>query len=175
MEEREKLRREVADKLNSGIHTAVVIEKLLAKLEKKVGQGGSSCKAPGTGLWDPYMTLTRYYVGWGDRFPNNDKVIWGAKKTLAMLGFEIKDGESGEFSIVVEKWGVMIGYVLECFLLLWTAFARAGNQRGAEGARDLATIAYKIIVGEDETFDKTYGDKARILIGQRQLWMRQRQ
>ncbi len=54
--------------------------------------------------------------------------------------------------------------------MLWTAYSIEGDLKRAERARSFASISYRIVVGEDETFEETYGGKARVLIAQKKLW-----
>ena len=88
-----------------------------------------------------------------------------------MLGFEIIEGNTGKWSIEVKKWGMFVDHVVDCFMLLWTAFALARDDKGADGARDLAITAYRILMGEDETFEETIGFKAEEHMAQRLLWL----
>jgi hypothetical protein len=64
----------------------------------------------------------------------------------------------------------MVDYVVECWLLLWTSFALIGEPKVAEMTKDLAATSYKIIVGEDETFEKTYGTKAKSWLARGCIW-----
>ncbi len=89
-----------------------------------------------------------------------------------MLGFCITGAEiqvRGE-EVVIEKWGLIVDYFVECWLMLWTAYSIEGDLKRAERARSFASISYRIVVGEDETFEETYGGKARVLIAQKKLW-----
>jgi hypothetical protein len=140
-------------------------ERLLASLEKTNSKQGG--KAPKTGLWSRYFNLARIAA----KFQNVERAVWGARKALEMLGFEIIKGNTGKWSIEVRKWGMFVDLVVDCFMLLWTAFALAGDNKGADGARDLAITAYRILMGEDETFEETIGFKAKEHMAQRLLWL----
>jgi hypothetical protein len=104
------------------------------------------------------------------KLQNVERAVWGARKALEMLDFEIIEGNSGKWSIKVKKWGMLVDLVVDCFMLLWTAFALAGDEKGADGARELAITAYMILMGE-ETFEETIGFKAKEHMAQRLLWL----
>ncbi len=140
-------------------------ERLLASLEKT---NSKECgKAPKTGLWYQYLNLARDAA----KLQNVERAVWGTRKALEMLGFEIVEGNHGKWSIEVKKWGMFVDLVVDCFMLLWTAFALAGDNRGADGARDLAITAYRILMGEDETFEETTGFRVREHLARRLLWL----
>jgi hypothetical protein len=140
-------------------------ERILASLEKTNSKEG--WKAPKTGLWPQYLNLARVAA----KLQNVERAVWGARKALEMLGFEIVEGNTGKWSIEVKKWGMFVDLVVDCFMLLWTAFAFAGDKKGTDDARDLAITAYRILMGEDETFEETIGFKAKQYIAQRSLWL----
>ena len=139
-------------------------ERILAQLGKTNIK--KSNNAPRLDLCRSYLLLAKSYASLGNPVP----VAGAAVKALEMLGFEISDGESGKWSIEVKKWGLVVDYVLECFMFLWSSFALAVNSKGAEDARKYAVMAYKIKFGEDETFDKPYGDAGRQRIARRMSW-----
>ena len=62
--------------------------------------------------------------------------------------------------------------MVDCFILFWTAFALAGDAKRAEGARQLAVTAYKMVIGEDETFEETLVLKAEQGMSQQLIWYR---
>lgn len=55
-------------------------------------------------------------------------------------------------------------------MLLWTTFALMDALKAADMAKDLAATSYKIIVGEDETFEETYGIRGKSWITKRVIW-----
>ncbi len=90
----------------SSVDTAK-IEKLLAILETTYSS--SPIVVPRTGMWDPYLALTRMYAVLG----HPQKVIWAAGKTLEMLGFLVKGAGAskaadGDEVMIVEKWGLVV-------------------------------------------------------------------
>ncbi|KAL2066321.1 hypothetical protein VTL71DRAFT_2392 [Oculimacula yallundae] len=148
------------------------IERTLASLEGTYTK--SAVEVPRTGLWDPYLALTRMYAVLG----RSQNVIWSTLKILEMLGFSIhgasfpcRNGESK--IIVVEKWGLVVDYLVECWMVLWTAYAVLGDVERADMARNFAVVSYRIVVGEDQTFEETYGAKGTACVAQGRLWSSQ--
>ncbi len=145
------------------------IERTLALLEKTYSK--PAVEVPRTGMWDPYLALTRIYAILG----RSQNVIWGTLKVLEMLGFFVRGAQfpaqgGEERMIVVQKWGLVVDYLVECWMMLWTAFAALGDGDRAGMARHLAVVSYRIVVGEDETFEETYGQKGKMCIEQGRLW-----
>ncbi|KAH7370485.1 hypothetical protein BKA65DRAFT_589810 [Rhexocercosporidium sp. MPI-PUGE-AT-0058] len=134
------------------------IERTLALLENTHAK--LAIEVPRTGMWDPYLALTRMYAVLG----SSQNAIWSTFKTLEMLGFSIRGAafpaRKGESRvIVVEKWGLVVDYEVECWMMLWTAYAVVGDGERAEMVRKLAVVSYRIVVGEDVTFEGVYGTK----------------
>lgn len=145
------------------------IEQVLGSLE--ITYAAPAQLVPRTGMWDPYLALTRMYAVLGQE----EKVIWASLKTMEMLGFVITGAnvylrDDQERIIVVEKWGLVVDYLPECWLMIWTAYALLGDKERADMARGVASVNYRIVVGEDETFEETYGAKARGFIAKGKLW-----
>lgn len=63
-------------------------ERLLAALEKTNSKEGG--KAPKTGLWSRYLNLARDAA----KLQNVERAVWGTRKALEMLGFEIIEGNT---------------------------------------------------------------------------------
>ena len=132
----------------------------------------TTVEVPRTGMWDPYLALTRIYVILG----RSHDAISSTLKVFEMLGFVIRGAQistNGSGSIIVEKWGLMVDYLVECWMILWTAYAALGDLERAEITRELAVVSYGIIVGEDQTFEETYGSKGSVCVVQRMLWSMQ--
>jgi hypothetical protein len=74
---------------------------------------------------------------------------------LGSLGYVIEGGMSG--MIVVRQWGLLAEGVVECWMLLRDVYCLAAPELvlPAEG---YARTAYRMVFGEDETFDETYGE-----------------
>ncbi|KAH6641429.1 hypothetical protein F5144DRAFT_133266 [Chaetomium tenue] len=68
---------------------------------------------------------------------------------LRALGYGIEGGERG--TLVVREWGVMVSGVVECWVLLREAYRETAPELVAP-AEQYARTAYRILVGEDESF-----------------------
>ncbi|KFY84860.1 hypothetical protein V500_08923 [Pseudogymnoascus sp. VKM F-4518 (FW-2643)] len=90
------------------------------------------------------------------------KVVGAALGVLRLLGFEVKGAQlpRGKEEFEVVRWGSMAHGVVETWVQLWVAYATVAPELCADAER-CARICYKICVGEDETFDDSYGKKAR--------------
>lgn len=90
------------------------------------------------------------------------KVVGAALGVLGLLGFEVKGAQvpRGKEEFEVVRWGSMAHGVVETWVQLWVAYATVAPELCAD-AESCARICYKICVGEDETFDDSYGKKAR--------------
>lgn len=147
-----------------------------AKIEKVLGELETTYlnprKVPMTSLWDPYLALTRLY----GVLDNSSKTISTALKTLSVLGFELKGFNSLVSTaqnevLVIEKWGLVVDYVVELWMILWTAFVVKGDSRRAEASRELAKLTYSIVVGESETFEESYGSRGRGFVKEGKIWV----
>lgn len=134
----------------------------LPKTERILDAIGKTYSAPAISvprlaLWDPYLLLTRMYSS------NNqqEKVIETAWKVLMSLGFTIKRQNplSLMSPFVVEQWGLMEDYLIHVWLHLWTAYAQVAPELCMK-AEEYAKLTYKICIGEDDTFDESYGKLA---------------
>jgi len=140
------------------------VERTLAALEKS--HKDTLGKIPRKEMWEPYLALTRVYNMLG----NHTKVLWGVSKTLEMLAFKVKGIMSSHEPLIVDKWGMVVDHLIECWLLLWTCFAHQGKGEKAAAAKNNAVVTFRIVVGEDESFDETYGSKAELYIAQGRTW-----
>jgi hypothetical protein len=178
MSERARLRNDLLMAFSTGVSKGSFdcarvdtarIEQLLGMLAMTYPK--SAQEVPRTGMWDPYLALTRMYNILG----RVEKVVWASLKTMEMLGFNITGAQvhlksSDSHVIVIEKWGLVVDYLVECWLMIWTAYASLGDFERADMARAFASVSYRIVVGEDETFEETYGAKARAFIANGKLW-----
>jgi hypothetical protein len=65
----------------------------------------------------------------------------------------------GSSMVIVKEWGMMKQDVVDCWMFLREAYWLLLAPDLAAAAQGYAKTAYRIYVGEDETFDETYGDK----------------
>ena len=127
-------------------------ERLLTAIEKTYPVPASA--VPRLPLWDPYLLLTRFYSAAN----NHPKAIETAWKVLESLGYVIEREDAASFE--VKRWGLMQDRLIETWVHLWTAYARVAPA-SCRKVEECARIAYKICVGEDETFEEKYGALAR--------------
>jgi hypothetical protein len=112
-------------------------------------------KVPRLDLWDPYLFLTRLHAARKDL----QKVVLLALKVLDSLGFIINGGHipsqpNSPFEVM--QWGLMVDSVIETWVHLWTAYATVAPE-WSEKAEGYAKMAYRICIGEDVTFEESYG------------------
>lgn len=105
--------------------------------------------------WDPYQSLARVYFQRG----NFQKGLWAASKTFELLAFSVKglSLKKGQDALVIDKWGFVSELLIELWTNLRTAFAELGDGLKSQAAMHFAKMTYRIVVGEDETFEEHYG------------------
>lgn len=80
-----------------------------------------------------------------------------AIKVLNSLGFTVIGANSSATAFVVVRWGLMIDHLVKTFLHLKAAFVAIGANDKSMSAYGYARMAYKIIVGEETSFELAYG------------------
>ncbi|KAF7593305.1 hypothetical protein BBP40_011685 [Aspergillus hancockii] len=86
-----------------------------------------------------------------------------ALQTLVALGFDVRGVRTPDMPgslIEVRKWGLVSFSTVQCWLLLATAYHLKENMLWPQ-ALDFAKVAYRICVGEDESFDVTRQELAQ--------------
>jgi hypothetical protein len=78
-------------------------------------------------------------------------------KVLTPLGFIVIGADLSHTRFAVVRWGLLVDHLVETFLHAWAAFAAMGAREDAGRAEEYAKTTYKIIVGEDMSFNATYG------------------
>jgi hypothetical protein len=86
------------------------------------------------------------------------RAMWRAcvdwiRKGLASLGFVV----SAPATFEITEWGVVNDQLVGVFLCARNAFKKLGENANSERAHGYARMAYRMIIGEDETFDELYG------------------
>jgi hypothetical protein len=105
---------------------------------------------PRLALRDPYLKLANIYA----RQQMADNSVSMALKALGCLGFVIKGAHLPALSgkpFEVEKWGIMMDGVVDAWIHLCNAYTALAPHLFPQ-AEDCAKLAYKICIGEDETF-----------------------
>jgi hypothetical protein len=132
------------------------IESILATMTDQYRRPAS--EVPRLSLWDPLLALTNMYM----MQKQPVKAIDSALRALSSLGYVIEGGNLPRTSgmpIVVKQWGLMEDHLIKCWMLLSDAYHLVAPDLEVQ-AEQYARISYKICVGEDETFDETYGKLA---------------
>ena len=135
----------------------------LAKAERLLTAIGKTYSVPASTvprltLWDPYLLVTRCY-SYQKNYPKTIETAW---KVFESLGYVIKreDSTSLTSAFEIQVWGLMHDPLVETWVHLWIAYAKCALELCSK-VEEYAKIAYKICVGEDETFDERYGKLAR--------------
>lgn len=103
-------------------------------------------------IWDPQLTLTRLYA-----MKNKaGKTVESAAKVLTSLGFVVVGADSSQTRFAIVKWGLLVDHLVETFEHLETAFAAMRAMEDSGRAKEYAKTTYRILVGEDVSFEKTY-------------------
>ncbi|KAJ5710040.1 hypothetical protein N7493_009632 [Penicillium malachiteum] len=129
------------------------IEKIILDIEKTYTRPQS--KVPHILAWQGYLSLTALWTN-SHKF---GKAIKFGLKALESLGFIVNGGEISDTKLEVKTWGLMTDGVVGCWMLLCRAYSQVAPVLEAQ-AKEYAKISYKICVGEDETFDDTYGKQS---------------
>ena len=132
------------------------VERLIDTLNQSYNQPAKD--VPRLLLWDPQLLLVRFYVAQNMA----GKVVESAAKVLTFLGFVVVGADSSQKCFEVSKWGLPIDYLVETFLHIQAAFTAMGAEMDSARAEKYAKTAYKILVGEDDSFKATYGSLAKI-------------
>ena len=131
-----------------------------AKVERILNTIGQTYKyppadVPRLALREPYARLALIY----SEQRNAEKAVAMSLKALESLGFIIKGAQlplSPVETFRVEKWGIMVDDVISMWVHLWNAYS-AFAPHLLPRAAGCGKLAYNICVGEDVTFEESYG------------------
>ncbi|KAH0832708.1 hypothetical protein FOPE_01435 [Fonsecaea pedrosoi] len=110
---------------------------------------------PRLSVWDGQLALAKMCLA--HRQPLK-AVEWGVS-ALESLGYVIEGGRLPRTigtPLVVKKWGLMQDHLVECWMVLARAYSLVAPDLEVL-AIEYARNSYKICVGEDDSFDETYG------------------
>lgn len=158
LSKRQKLLGDLHQLLNSPALRRVEIrkfERLMDTLNQSYTQPAKD--VPHLLLWDPQLLLARLYVSQNKA----GKVVESAAKVLTFLGFVVVGADLSQTCFAISKWGLSTDYLVETFLHIQAAFTAMGAERDSAYAEKYAKTAYKILVGEDDTFKATLGHRQR--------------
>jgi len=131
-----------------------------ARIETVIGALAAShprpaSEVPRLSVWDTQLALAKMYLG----HQQPAKAIDFGLRALESLGYIIDGGRlprTPGTPLIVKRWGLMQDTLIECWLLLSMAYSLvAPDLEGS--ATEHARISYKICIGEDDSFDETYG------------------
>lgn len=131
----------------------------LRKIENRISSLADTYSRPASEV--PHLTLDSPYLSLAAIYASSrklEKSVEFGLKTLESLGFVIEGGKLPHVSntpLVVKKWGLMNDGVVGCWMILCLAYRELAQTLESQ-AEGYARVSYKICVGEDETFDKTY-------------------
>lgn len=129
------------------------IDKVLTLLAETYRQPAT--EVPRIILAKPYWFISQYSL----INQQSQKAIEFALKSFESLGYIIEGGRLPHIPgipLIVRKWGLMMDHLVGCWMCLSRAYREAAPDLEIQ-AEGYARITYKICVGEDETFDETYG------------------
>ncbi|KAJ5570095.1 TPR domain protein [Penicillium hispanicum] len=129
------------------------IEALLLSLAETYRQPASD--VPRLGHWRSYLNLAM--LSTVSHQPQ--KAVGFALKALESLGYIIEGGclpHTPGTPLLVRKWGLADDGLVGCWMCLARAYRTMAPDLEAQ-AQEYARLAYKMCVGEDETFNETYG------------------
>ncbi|KAJ4352583.1 uncharacterized protein N0V89_007932 [Didymosphaeria variabile] len=127
------------------------VERLLRALDHTYTR--PAIEVPRLLLWDPQLLLARVYIAQN----NMKKALGCVGKVLSALGFIIDGVDTSSTYFRVVRWGCVIDHLVEIFLHAQNAFRAIGAGEDSKRARTYAKSAYSIVVGEDISFESTYG------------------
>lgn len=84
------------------------------------------------------------------------KSLEWAGNALKSLGFIIVGANLTKAQFRIEKWGFLRADLVELFLMMQIAFLEMGALDSAIRAKGYARTAFKILVGEDDSFETIY-------------------
>jgi hypothetical protein len=106
-------------------------------------------------LWDPQLLLVRIYI-----LRNNvAKSLEWISNVLSTLGFAVVGMDPSSTSFEIKRWGMVIDHLEEIFLHARTAFDAAGSPGDSRRAEEYARVAYRIVVGENSSFQSVHMTK----------------
>ncbi|PVH95834.1 hypothetical protein DM02DRAFT_689255 [Periconia macrospinosa] len=131
---------------------AYEIEQIAKALDDTYTQPAS--KVPRVELRDLLLVIARLYVI--SKEPS--KVLEYVGKMLTSLGFIIHGADTSSTRFAVEQWGMVAEPFVEAFLHARKAFEVLGRPEDAEKAKEYAKLVFKMVIGEDDSFEAVHGD-----------------
>ncbi|KAJ6138087.1 hypothetical protein N7471_004573 [Penicillium samsonianum] len=121
-------------------------------------------------LWEPLTLIAGVY----DSLRQQAEAREAVGRALAAVGFVLEGGVNGP--LVVKKWGLAMDNLVVAWMILCKSLLEIAPERAMQ-AEPYARMAYLICVGEEASFDSTYGmslnvtDEPRSEDGQVEGWV----
>ena len=126
------------------------IKSLLDSLEKTYTHPTE--EVPRLLLWEPQQALAHACAA---QNKPKESIKW-IGKSLVALGFAVTGADDSQHPFVVTRWGLVMDRLVQAFLQARDAFIAIQALEKSRQAEEYARTAYKMIVGEDQTFSATY-------------------
>lgn len=121
-------------------------------------------------LWEPLTLIAGVY----DSLRQHPEAREAVGRALAAVGFVLEGDVNGP--LVVKKWGLAMDNLVVAWMILCKSLLEIAPERAMQAER-YARMAYLICVGEEASFDSTYGmslnvtDEPRSEEGQVEGWV----
>jgi hypothetical protein len=112
-------------------------------------------KVPRLLVWDLQLALAQAYAAQNQ----TRKCIVAVGKVLTSLGFVFTGADSSQTPFSIVRWGMLQDYLVEAFVLLRNMFLMTKAVPNSEKAGEYARTVYKMVVGEDASFDSVWASK----------------
>lgn len=129
------------------------IERLIDELNQTYSQPAD--KVPRLLAWDPQLALAQAYASQNQ----TRKCIVAVGKILTSLGFLISGTDSPQTPFSINRWGMLQDYLVEAFVLLRNMFLVNKAVENSKKAGEYARTTYKMVVGEDASFESVWGSE----------------
>ena len=126
-------------------------ESIISSTEKTYRRPDS--EVPRLEIWEMCLALASNYAAHN----NPRKSVKFALKTLESLSYVVTGAGLPYVpgtQLRVEKWGMLQGRVIRCWMMLAGAYLKIAPQLVSQAVA-YARLSYKMWLGEDETFDQT--------------------
>lgn len=153
LKSRKQQRASVLQKFKAGSKANLLeIERTIMLIEEQYTQLAST--VPRLHVSDLHLRLAQMYMQRRDP----TKAIHSALESLSSLGYVIEGGNLPHTigtPMVIKQWGLFMDHNTECWVVLCSAYQLVAPDLATQAVQ-YAKLSYRIYVGEDETFNKTY-------------------
>lgn len=145
---------------SSASNTTSKLESIATSLADTYSQ--PAVKVPRIILFNLLFDLARIYLR--KKQPGN--AVTSALRAFQALGYFIEGGSletetETDIPLTVKRFGLFQNSLIECWIILILAYRDLTKPGFSAQAEKYAKMSYKMSVGEDESFDKTYGQHIR--------------